>query len=109
MDMSRKADIPLQAARLSAVSLKLHAYATPHVSGTKQLVATSGLICVLTQPNVLQRYDRCDSDFHERANGVFLAIKKLVDRRAKHMKELVLRLIFRQKKRTTRRRNHFPS
>ena len=28
----------------------------------------------------------------------FLAIKKLVDRRAKHMKELVLRLIFRQKK-----------
>ena len=96
MDMSRKADIPLQAARLSAVSLTLHA--TPHVSGTKQLVATSGLICVLTQPNVLQRYDRCENDFHERANGVFLAIKKLVDRRAKHMKELVLRLIFRQQR-----------
>ena len=79
MDTSRKADIPLQAARLSAVSLTLHA--TPHVSGTKQLVATSGLICVLTEPNVSQRYDRCENDFHERANGVFLAIKKLVDRR----------------------------
>ena len=79
MDMSRKADTPLQAARLSAVSLKPQA--TPHVPGTKQLVATSGLICVLTQPNVSQRYDRCENDFHQRANGVFLAIKILVDRR----------------------------
>ena len=76
MDMSRKADIPLQAARLSAVSLTPHA--TPHVSGTKQLnlVATSGLICVLTQPNVSQRYDRCENDFHERANGVFFLPSK---------------------------------
>ena len=34
-------------------------------------------LCVLTEPNLSQpsRYDRCENDFHQRANGVFLPSK----------------------------------
>ena len=109
LHLSRKADIPLQAARLSAVSLTPHA--TPHLSGTKQLVATSGCICVcwLNQSFRSLHMIVAKMIFTKELTEFFFGHQKICwPTSAKHMKEMVLRLIFCQKKRTTRRGNHFP-
>ena len=81
LHLSRKADIPLQAARLSAVSLTPHA--TPHLSGTKQLVATSGCICVcwLNQSFRSLHMIVAKMIFTKELTEFFLAIKKFVDQR----------------------------